>query len=201
MRRTCIERPTPQRADIIKEAFAVKGLPNCMGAIDGSHFKIKQPSVERYEDYYCVRKNGAVEKKASKSLHVASEGPPAVFEDHPVASEANDLGAEQEADPAAEISPIGERPDLLLADRGPDRAPLQGRKVRAPPAERYVVRHANDAIRRLGSHHDTLSIYSGPTLLLLDGRTYSESTGNTIFLLRTYSRPTPDLLRPVEIPP
>jgi hypothetical protein len=49
--------PTLDQAKLIKAAFSQKGFPNCMGAIDGTHFKVSKPNVPYYEDYYCLRKS------------------------------------------------------------------------------------------------------------------------------------------------
>lgn len=36
----------PEWAEIIADFFAQSGFPNCIGAVDGSHVPIRQPSVE-----------------------------------------------------------------------------------------------------------------------------------------------------------
>ena len=57
MRSEFVKHPSGQRMATIKAAFARKGFPNCLGALDGTHFKIAAPTyLQNYEDYYCLRK-------------------------------------------------------------------------------------------------------------------------------------------------
>eukprot|EP00955_Chlamydomonas_euryale_P034020 349679-Chlamydomonas_euryale.AAC.3 len=56
MRSTYLKCPSGEQAVRIKEAFAAKGFPNCLGCIDGTHIKIHKPTIMYSEDFYCVRK-------------------------------------------------------------------------------------------------------------------------------------------------
>jgi hypothetical protein len=56
MRQTYVRRMNAAEAAETKAAFKAKGFPNCLGAIDGTHFKIRRPHRRMAEDYYCLRK-------------------------------------------------------------------------------------------------------------------------------------------------
>jgi hypothetical protein len=57
MRTEFLPRLNQNTAGPVKAAFQRKGFPNCMGAIDGTHFKILKPNVPASDDYFCQRKN------------------------------------------------------------------------------------------------------------------------------------------------
>ena len=72
MKDTYVQRPTGPRAAVIKNGFAKKGFPNCLGALDCSEIHIRQPArvhPHGYEDYYNMRKGGYTMKLQGVCAH------------------------------------------------------------------------------------------------------------------------------------